>query len=113
MAVTLKEGEFGQLRMTTTAAESIYSPAANVTGIVLQINVCNTTSSTVIYSVYQDNDGSTYSENTALHFEQDIAAKTTVQIKGWYPMNNVNGYLAAQTDTANAITVTVHGTEKS
>lgn len=112
MAVILIEKEFGQLRMTSTSAESIYSPAVNVTGIILQINICNTTASAVVYSIYQDNNGSTYDAGTSLHFEQSIAAKTTIQIKGWYPMNNSSGNLAAQTDTANALTVTVHGTEK-
>ena len=113
MAKTIQEKQLGQLRMASTSEESVYSPAANVTGIVLQINICNTTSSAAVYSIYQDDDGSTYSENTALHFEQPIAANTTIQIKGWYPMNNINGNLAAKTDTANAITVTVHGTEIS
>jgi hypothetical protein len=111
MAKTIQEKQLGQLRMTSTSAESVYSPAANVTGIVLQINICNTTGTAAVYSIYQDDDGSTYSENTALHFEQPIAANTTIQIRGWYPMNNANGNLAAETDTANALTVTVHGSE--
>jgi len=112
MAKTLQEKQLGQLRMSTTSAESIYSPAANVTGIVLQINICNTTGSAALYSIYQDDDGSTASEVTVLHFEQSIPAKTTIQIKGWYPMNNISGNLLAQTSIANALTVTVHGTEK-
>ena len=109
--MAIQEKQLGQLRMTSTSAESVYSPSASTTGIVLQINICNTSTGAVTYSIYQDDDGSTYSENTALHFEQPIAAKTTIKINGWYPMNNVNGNLAAQTSSANALTITVSGTE--
>jgi hypothetical protein len=107
------EKEFGQVRLTTTSATSIYSPGSGVTGIIVQVTICNTSSSAVVWSLYQDNDGSTYSENTALHFEQPIAAKTTIEKKVWQPMSNENGNIAAQSSLSNALTVTVYGTERS
>lgn len=110
--MAIQEKELGQLRPSTTTATSIYSPASGVTAIIKNIVICNTSNGSVKFSIYKDNDGSTYSENTALHFEQAISAKTTiVPLEGFFPMNDSNGNWAVQTDTNNALTFTLHGAE--
>lgn len=110
--MAIQEKQLGQLRPSGTTATSIYSPAASTTAIIKNIVICNTSSTSAKFSIYLDDDGSTYSENTALSFEQSIPAKTTVvPFEGFFPMNNENGNLAVQTDSANALTFTVSGAE--
>ena len=111
--MSLTEKQLGQVRPSGTSATSIYSPAtSSITGIVLCIKVCNTSTSSAKFSIYQDDDGSDYDETTALHFEQTLAAKSSVTFNDWLPMNDANGNLAVQTDTGDALTLTVWGTEK-
>jgi hypothetical protein len=110
--MAIQEKQFGQARPSDINAVSIYSPVSSgTTGIVLFINICNVTTSPANYSIYQDDNGSTYSENTAIHYNQTIAAETTVQLQVWLPMNDINGNLGVQTSIANALTFTVSGTE--
>lgn len=109
--MAIQEKQLAQSRPNDITAVSVYSPAASTTAIIKIINVCNVTTSTANFSIYQDDDGSTYSENTALHYDQAVPAKTTIQVQGFYPMNDSNGNLAVQSSVANALTFTVTGTE--
>jgi hypothetical protein len=110
--MAIQEKQLGQSRPSGTTAESIYSPGTSVTAIIKNIVICNTSTSSAKFSIYIDDDGSTYSENTAMSFEQAIAGKTTVvPFEGFFPMNNENGNIAVQTDVANALTFTVSGAE--
>ena len=109
----IQEKQLGQARPGDTNSVSIYSPAANVTTIITHIFVCNTTGNTPAYSIYCDDDGSTYDETSALYFANAMAANTTEKIPCFIAMNNSAGNLAVETDTADEITFTVFGSEIS
>ena len=105
----------GQARPANTNAVSIYSPAGNARAEVLQIVICNTTSSAATFRIFHDDDGTTYDQTTALYYDKTVAANDTLRV---YPndppgfaMVNAAGNLAVRTDTNNALTFTVYGNE--
>lgn len=101
----------GQLRPADTNAASIYSPAAGTIGIISTIIVCNTTGSTAAYSIFLDDDGTTYDESTALYFGVNLAANTSDKIQTYIPMDDSSGNIAVKTGTSSALTFSVFGTE--
>ncbi len=109
--MNLQEKQLGQLRPANTTAASLYSPAANTTGIAKNLVVCNTTAATVKFRVFLDDDGTTYDQTTALFYDAMILANTTVQVDMFNPMNNSAGNIAVRTDTASALTFTLSGAE--
>jgi hypothetical protein len=78
---------------------------------VTRITVCNTTGSTAKYSVYHDDDGSTFDQSTALYYAVSLAANTTVELMTYGPGLYVakSGQIAVQTDTGSALTFTLYG----
>jgi len=108
-----QEKQLGQARDNDTDAHSVYSPAVGVTAIITTIVLANTSTSSAEVSVYIDDDGTTYNESTCLASTILIAAKSSEVIMGFFPMNNSAGNLAYKQETANAITITVFGTEIS
>ena len=107
------EKQLGQRRDADTSTHSIYSPAANVVGIVKTIVLCNTTVDVATISIFMDDDGTTYDKSTAIMYEVPIAANSTTQLDGFYPMNNSSGNIACQQGTSGAICVSVFGAEIS
>jgi hypothetical protein len=105
------EGVLGQLRPANTTAASLYSPAASTIGIGKTLTVCNTSGAAATFRIFVDNDGTTYDETTAIFWDISIAADETVQLDGFYPMNNAAGNLAVRTSVANALTFTLFGAE--
>jgi hypothetical protein len=99
--------QVGQSRPSGTSAASILNDARpwEVTFIV----VSNTGSTTAKYSVYHDENGTTYSTATALFYEISLPTGTTHTIE--LPIRNDDrlGHLAVQTDTADTVTFTVYG----
>jgi hypothetical protein len=77
--MALHEKQLGQRRDGDTDTHSIYSPAANVVGIVKTIVIANTTGSDATVSVFIDDDGTTYDQSTALMYEVSIAANSTTR----------------------------------
>lgn len=108
---TLQEKQLGQLRPANTTAASLYSPGASTTAIIKNLTVCNTTALTAKFRVFVDDDGTTYDESTALFYDAEILANTTVGIGGFRAMNNSSGNFAVRTDTADALTFTLDGAE--
>lgn len=104
--------QLGQSRPSVTTAVSVYAPINNVTGIVKNIRVCNTSGSAVKFRMFHDKDGTTYDETTALVWDQSLAADESAQIDCFIAVKNT-GNLAFRTDTANALTFTVYGVEVS
>lgn len=104
-----------QSRPANTTATSFYSPPNNTvrTEITL-VTVCNTSGAPAKFRIFIDDDGTTYDETTALFWDIDVPADTTVEIldneSSWW-MTNSAGNLAGRTDTANAFTFTVFGME--
>jgi hypothetical protein len=107
----LQEKQLGQLRPANTAAASLYSPAANLTGIAKNLVVSNTTAILATFRVFVDDDGTTFDETTALFFDVPLLGNTTVLIDMYAAMNDSAGNFAVRTDTANALTFTLFGAE--
>ena len=109
--MNLQEKQLGQLRPVNTTAASLYSPAANLTGIAKNLIVCNLTNTQTTFRVFVDDDGTTFDESTALFFDVPLLGNTTVLIDMYAAMNNSSGNFAVQTGTANALNFTLFGAE--
>ena len=109
--MALQEKQLGQLRPANTSAASIYSPGAGVTAIIRNITVTNLTGLAVNFSIYHDDDGTTYDETTALFFTVRIEKNQTIPLTAYAAMNNSAGNLAVQSSTADALNFTVYGAE--
>lgn len=103
--------QLAQTRPANTSAASAYSPSYEAT--ITSIIVCNQGGTTPTFSIYLDDDGTTYDETTALFWQVPLAVAETVVIDaGWY-MTNTAGNLAVQTSIANDVTFTIFGDEAS
>lgn len=111
--MAFQEKQLGQARENSTSAVSVYSPAASVTGIISTIKICNNTASPVDFSLFIDDDGTTYDESTALYFNSPLTAKQTLTVNDFMAMNNPDGNLAYSSSVANAVTISVFGAEVS
>ncbi len=96
-------------QQATTAVTSAYSPSAGETAIIKQLTICNHESSQQAWSLWIDNDGSDYDDDSVKYEDIAIAANTTVLIDCFYPMNNVDGNLAIKADVNSKITISAHG----
>tara|TARA_R110000772_G_scaffold120327_3_gene226508 strand:- start:3446 stop:3775 length:330 start_codon:yes stop_codon:yes gene_type:complete len=101
----------GQLRPAATTAEIIFSPRTGSQVVLTSIYICNLSSSKKEYSLYFDNDGTTYDETTALAFETEIQGNTTAIVEIEIPLRNSAGGFAVQTSSANDINFTLFGEE--
>lgn len=113
---TITGKQLGQLRPLSTDPESIYSPPANIRTDIKAILICNVTSSPSEWSLYHDEDGSIYDQNSSLFLDQPIAAKTTVLIEiagEGFSMNNSSGNFAVQTNIIGSVNFTLYGSEIS
>lgn len=107
--------QLGQARPVNTTAVSIYSPASSIEATINGIVICNTTASPVQYSIFHDEDGTTYNETTALVYQLTIDANSINTIplgQSRIYMRNSSGNLAIKTETASALTFTVYGVEE-
>ena len=80
---------------------------------VTRIVVCNTTASPAAYSVYHDDDGTTYTEATALFFATSIPANSSDVIDfggmgGGIHVSNA-GSIGVKSGTSSAITFSLYG----
>ena len=111
--MALQEKQLGQTKPAGTSPVSIYSPGAGVTAIIRNITVTNLTGLAVEFSIYHDDDGTTYDETTALFFTVRVEKNQTVQLTAYVAMNNPAGNLAVQSSTASALNFTVYGAEST
>lgn len=111
--MAFQEKQIAQIRPTVTTPIQAYSPAVGVTGIIKFFTVANTSNGARRFSIYLDDDGTTFDEDTALFFEISLARQSTFLLSVWWPMNNPVGNLAVQTSAANDLTFTFHGAEVS
>lgn len=104
--------QLAQVRPAVTTATSAFT--ADLTTEITMIAICNTTSTAAAFSLYHDDDGSTFDQTTALHYEQNIPGNTTLYISadsmGGGITVSTDGQIGVQTDTANALTFSVYGT---
>ena len=103
--------QLAQVRPAGTSAVHAFAGLATIERTVTLIIVCNQTGSSVNYSIYHDDDGATFSEDTALFFTVPLSARSTEVID----LNDLGitvasgGHLGVQTGTGNAITFSLYG----
>jgi len=109
--MAFQEKQLTQARENSTNAVSVYSPGASTTAIIKEIWLCNTTEAEAIYSLFCDDDGTTYNESTALVWEEALEAKGSYRIPCYIPMNDAAGNFAYKISVASAITISLFGAE--
>jgi hypothetical protein len=105
----MKGIELAQSRPADTNAASVVSPDESEVIHITELIICNTTNASAAYRVFKDEDGTTYDQTTAHFYDVALPANTTDVIEYNVWMNDSSGNLAVRTDTASAITFTVHG----
>jgi len=103
-----------QSRPAVTTAVNVLTGQGN-TGPrleVYRIVVAEVGGAGVNWSIFHDIDGTTYDENTALWFENALAANTTFEWTAQYPGGGIpigkNGSFGVQVSTANRATFTFY-----
>lgn len=107
----MRRGQLGQTQTAAATATSIYSPPTDVEATDLSLTCVNTTGAADTIRVYQDDDGTTYTAATAIYYDLSIDAGETL-VLSLGPMRNSAGNVAVESATANAVTFTLHGTER-
>ena len=103
--------QLAQSRPSGTSAVSVFT---SLTGHeVTRIVICNTSGASATYSIYHDDDGSTFDETTALFFGVTLGANNTEIIDfggagGGLHMAK-NAQIAVQTGTGDALTFSLYG----
>jgi hypothetical protein len=98
-----------QSRPTDTNATSIYSPGAGEKAKITRVVVCETSGGAMTFSIFLDNDGTTYDQTTALYYGTALSANTVTLIEADWWMDNSSGNLAVKSGTGSAVTYTVFG----
>ena len=101
--------QIAQSRPSGTSATSVYT--ASMRTEITRIVVANTTGSAANYSLYHDDDGSTFDQTTALYYTVSLAANTSVELIGAAAglFVSKSGQIAVQTGTGSALTFTIYG----
>ena len=104
--------QLSQIRPSATTAENAYTAAIHTE--VSRIIICNTTGTPANFSLYHDDDGSTFDESTAIYEEKPVPANDSIEIKseatGSGLMVSVGGQVGIKSGTANALTFSIYGT---
>lgn len=107
---SIQEQQMGQVRPPGAATPvSLYSPGASETGVIVQIMICNNSGASASYSLYHDDDGTTYDETTQIANEIVLAANDFVIISCKIMANDATGNIACESSVANALTFTAYG----
>lgn len=103
--------QLAQIRPADALANNAFT--ADVETEVTLIMVCNTTSTDRTFSIYHDDDGTTFDDTTAIYRSQLVSANTTFVIELPYAGAGISiapgGSLAVQSSLASAITFTLYG----
>ena len=106
-----KGTQLAQIRLGTATAATAFSATLHTE--VTSIWICNTTSSAAKFGIFHDEDGTTFDQTTALHYQQTIAGNTTVRFEYNSQGAGValipSAALGIETDTASALTFSVYG----
>ena len=105
-----QESQLGQARENSTNAVSVYSPTSG-TSIIKTIFLANTSGADATFRLFVDDDGTTYTEVTAIAWDVDILANQMIEIDCFIAMDNASGNFAYRSSVANAITITLFGAE--
>ena len=105
----------GQLRPSTATPESLYSPKAAANrqpgqqAVLKRIYIANVSNQDRLYSIFFDNDGTTYDETTALAWNVKLLKNTAEVFDLDVSMADSSGNLAVKTDSANNLNFTLFG----
>ena len=113
IAATSPGKQLGQARPGNSTAVTIYSPGANVITEITHVIVVETSGNADTFRLFHDEDGTTYSEVTALFWDEAIAADTsrTITFERGVWMRDSSGNFAVRSATASRLTFTVYGIE--
>ena len=117
--MAFQEKQLGQIKVTATGAgTSVYSPAAGVTAVIKEIVFANVGGASVGFSLFLDDDGTTYDLNTCIASAVNLQANDFRQISGFFPMNASDGNLAVDGlasggAAVSGLCVTIFGAEIS
>ena len=103
----------GQARENSTNAVFVYSPPASTETIIKSIVVANTSGAVATVRMFIDDDGTTYDESTSIGWDVTIQAGSVWDREVTFCMNNSSGNFAYRSSVANALTITLSGTEQT
>lgn len=106
-----------QARPANTTAATLITAPANMRGVrlsILRLVVCNTSGAAATFRIFHDDDGTTYDESTALHYDTPIGPGDTVHLLAYSPSAGVSlkpgGSLGVRTSVNSALTFSCYGT---
>ncbi len=103
--------QLAQLRPTPTTPVLAYT--ASVDTEITLVVICNTTAADANFSVYHDDDGTIFDDDTALYKLQLVPARDTIEIELSHAGAGISvasgGSIAVASDTADAINFTLYG----
>lgn len=103
--------QLAQTRPSVTTAVNAFTAAMPTE--ITRIVICNTTGTAAAMSLYHDDDGSTFTADTALYEAKSVPANDSIEIKaesiGGGLMVTKNGQIGVKTGTANALNFTLYG----
>ena len=102
----------GQVRPSAAATPvSIFAPGAGEIVVVKGIHVANPTGTARTYRIYHHNTGATYDATTALYYNVNLAANTSIHLPVFIVMDNSAGNLAVEASAASSLTFTAYGVQ--
>jgi len=90
------------------AVASIYAGPATGIAIIKQVIISNHEATAGTFSLWHDDDGTTYDDTTNLAEGVPIDANSMVVLDVWWPIDTA-GNIAADADAANKLTITLYG----
>lgn len=108
------ERQLGQVRPVNTSNTVLYTPRADIIGVVTSIIVVNTNAGTLNFRLFHDADGTTYDQTTAIAWDEAITfnALRILTFDGGIAVTE-GGNLACRSSAANDLTFTAYGYELS
>ena len=102
-------GQLFQARENSTNPVSVFSPGASEQVEITRIVFANTTADDVLIRLFNDDDGTTYDETTALIWDLKIPVGAFFPYCAGVDMSDATGNLAYRSSVANAVTITGYG----
>lgn len=103
--------QLAQMRPANTSTATAYTAKKQTE--VTRFVICNTTASPTTFSLYHDDDGTTYDQTTALVYSASVAANTTQFVDFFGTGSGIfvtaNGTIGVQSGTASALTFSIYG----
>jgi len=103
--------QLAQLRPADVIANLAYS--ASIQTEITRIVICNTVGTAQTFSIYHDDNGTTYNDDTALYKDSPIAANETLTVQLQNDGGGISvaagGSIAVQSNLAGALNFTLYG----